>query len=1201
MSNNHFEELSNNSSPFASMSERQQINYLQSHPELDTKQEERKTKVLDYHQYYLYKKDHPSVTLDKSKLAEREKMKKLSLKEFTHIKKNVYIDRKRYMFIDDDTFRCICAPKTFTESEAAKIISSGYQGKTEDELFGCGSNCVNKLIGWECNDCPCGVSCKNRRFQLHEYADVYPIQTKDRGFGLCAGTFLPKGSFIIQYIGEIYTLTSEYGQKKLAEYKDRTCTYLMSLGKGEVIDPTTRGNFARLINHSCDPNCETQKWHVQGEISIGIFTKRDIQMDEELTFDYGFDIMRTTFQRCLCGAPNCKGYLGIAPTGSPNASLSHHLICDACKEHCKTKEGFVVCETCKRIYHKKCSVIKGQNRIKQKNYSYFTCNHCLKKEDDKKNSQQTLKIEEEKILEENYEVSAEEIVKIKKNLHTLISCGATLFWDYQQQNAIYGTSNKLDIKIKGTQNQIQKVKEMIKQIINSTSLEDDKFTLNIQVPKVFVRKIIGHQNRNLNAYKLKFNVEIEYDMNLITDEIFPLQESTSIQLKGKESNVRAVENDIKGYLFNLKVLTIYLMPNDYHLVRNSICQIKTEIDPADVRLRKRDGKIDKDLKHPFYYISNNTKDLVIIGFEREVEKGEKIINSFILRQNTLNFNYSLSFLFPIYLRKQLNNFLEAKKDIIKDKKIFIDYTEPEYLRRHLSVYIEGKWKDIVDIKNLIWKDIQYINSPESIILNPSIKRHNIDEFEQYAFNQEHKLISKIIKNYILEQNTQFKNWDYISADIKNIPIKSNFDVSSINSDIKNKINSNNINLIEGFINTCDKDTKLNYLLNLNPGDYKNIFKMNQNELIQNMIDLFTEVYDSYKDNKSSVSLSLNSESKLENNIYQSNYENISSPSIKSEQNSKDDSVKHYTLNVPNFSKSQNDNFNVKFEHNFPITNPLNSFNQIINQKSIFSPSVNNIEHQPLISQQKMEPEIQKIYNFSNINQMNISININDNKNYNNDSNKNTVNTPSVNFISPKKEDNNYLQRKIRRSSSRHSSSSDICQNSNDKQYSHYHSNSSNYIVDSKKEKPMFSKYTSRYSQDWNNRNKPYKNKSSDSQHSKSNERPKSKYYSKQPSYYQSYKFNNYSYSSQIGSNMMPINPIYQNNDNYYVSMDPSYRKYTPSYKSFYQNNYYEPRKKNYYNKDSDLNYKVRYHNRDLSRSSSKSRSKSTDKRYKDNY
>lgn len=35
--------------------------------------------------------------------------------------------------------------------------------------------------------------------------------------------------------------------------------YLMALKNGAVIDATQRGNISRFINHSCDPNCESQK------------------------------------------------------------------------------------------------------------------------------------------------------------------------------------------------------------------------------------------------------------------------------------------------------------------------------------------------------------------------------------------------------------------------------------------------------------------------------------------------------------------------------------------------------------------------------------------------------------------------------------------------------------------------------------------------------------------------------------------------------------------------------------------------------------------------------------------------------------------------------------------------------------------------------------------------------------------------------
>lgn len=42
-----------------------------------------------------------------------------------------------------------------------------------------------------------------------------------------------------------------------------------------------QGNVARFINHSCEPNCETQKWMVRGELAIGLFTLRKIKAGEQ--------------------------------------------------------------------------------------------------------------------------------------------------------------------------------------------------------------------------------------------------------------------------------------------------------------------------------------------------------------------------------------------------------------------------------------------------------------------------------------------------------------------------------------------------------------------------------------------------------------------------------------------------------------------------------------------------------------------------------------------------------------------------------------------------------------------------------------------------------------------------------------------------------------------------------------------------------
>ena len=47
--------------------------------------------------------------------------------------------------------------------------------------------------------------------------------------------------------------------------------------------------MGRFINHACNPNCETQKWVVHGELAIGLFALQDIEAGSELTFDYNFE------------------------------------------------------------------------------------------------------------------------------------------------------------------------------------------------------------------------------------------------------------------------------------------------------------------------------------------------------------------------------------------------------------------------------------------------------------------------------------------------------------------------------------------------------------------------------------------------------------------------------------------------------------------------------------------------------------------------------------------------------------------------------------------------------------------------------------------------------------------------------------------------------------------------------------------------
>ena len=64
------------------------------------------------------------------------------------------------------------------------------------------------------------------------------------------------------------------------------------------------------MNHSCNPNCTTTTWSVGGDKRIGIFSIKDIEPDEELTFNYQLMQAGNRKTKCLCKSENCASFIG---------------------------------------------------------------------------------------------------------------------------------------------------------------------------------------------------------------------------------------------------------------------------------------------------------------------------------------------------------------------------------------------------------------------------------------------------------------------------------------------------------------------------------------------------------------------------------------------------------------------------------------------------------------------------------------------------------------------------------------------------------------------------------------------------------------------------------------------------------------------------------------------------------------------------
>jgi SET domain-containing protein len=136
------------------------------------------------------------------------------------------------------------------------------------------------------------------------------------GRGVYATADIAKGERVMEYRGEIISWKAA-DERPPSDPNDPHHTFLFSLSDGKkVIDASQKGNDARWINHSCDPNCETEE---TGSGRVFIEALRDIGAGEELNYDYCLIIdeklTKTLKQQyaCRCGAAKCRGTMLALP------------------------------------------------------------------------------------------------------------------------------------------------------------------------------------------------------------------------------------------------------------------------------------------------------------------------------------------------------------------------------------------------------------------------------------------------------------------------------------------------------------------------------------------------------------------------------------------------------------------------------------------------------------------------------------------------------------------------------------------------------------------------------------------------------------------------------------------------------------------------------------------------------------------------
>ncbi|PIK36275.1 putative histone-lysine N-methyltransferase NSD2 isoform X2 [Apostichopus japonicus] len=258
------------------------------------------------------------------------------------------------------------------------------------------TECFNRLVMVECHPqvCPAGNKCENQRFQKRLYAPAAPKKTKGRGWGLYSSADIKKGDFVNEYVGEL--VDEEECRRRIEEAHVNNITdfYFLTIDKDRIIDAGPKGNMSRFMNHSCQPNCETQKWTVNGDTRVGLFALEDIPAGSELNFNYNLESLGNEKKECRCGASNCSGFIGVRPkTAAAEAQEEKAKKAKERKKRRRKKQGqdtrqfhedecfrcgvggeLIMCDrkTCPKSYHLRCL------KLQKKPYGKWDCpwHHC---------------------------------------------------------------------------------------------------------------------------------------------------------------------------------------------------------------------------------------------------------------------------------------------------------------------------------------------------------------------------------------------------------------------------------------------------------------------------------------------------------------------------------------------------------------------------------------------------------------------------------------------------------------------------------------------------------------------------------------------------------------------------------------------------------------------------------------------------------
>lgn len=200
-------------------------------------------------------------------------------------------------FERDDTVSCSCLDCSYNEN-CECLLRYGASYDTYKRLINTGNE-ISPII--ECSRfCNCNKTCQNRVVQLSSECKLEVFQTDSKGLGVRTQEFIPRGTYISEYLGEL--VSEDKDGPYVLQSREHTSSGVFITS----YDATRIGNISRFFNHSCSPNMCVVPVRTHYILpNLAFFASRDINPYEELCFQY---TQSSRHRPCYCNTTECKGF-----------------------------------------------------------------------------------------------------------------------------------------------------------------------------------------------------------------------------------------------------------------------------------------------------------------------------------------------------------------------------------------------------------------------------------------------------------------------------------------------------------------------------------------------------------------------------------------------------------------------------------------------------------------------------------------------------------------------------------------------------------------------------------------------------------------------------------------------------------------------------------------------------------------------------